>query len=254
MEERAALLLTIRIDESDPKPTYAQIAEGIRALIRSRQVPAGTLLPAERVLCREYGVSRMTLRQAYSVLERERLIERRRGHGTFVSARRMHKQQQEMRSFTEEITARGGIPSSKLLSFRVKEPEPGTRDFFSLPPGESVYELVRLRLCDGEPIALEFVEIPCYLCPRLDRFNLVTHSLYRLLEEEYGLRLSHCIEEISAGQPSPRQRKALGIPAGTAVLVIRRETYTHNDTPVELGTTTYRGDSYTAMVRSARPL
>lgn len=254
MEEKAALLLRIRTDERDPKPTYVQIADAIRELIRSKKVPAGTLLPPERVLCQQYGVSRMTLRQAYSVLERERLIERRRGHGTFVAAARMQKQQQEMRSFTEEITARGGVPSSKLLSFRVKDPEPGTRDFFSLPAGEQVYELVRLRLSDGEPIALEFVEIPCYLCPRLDRFNLVTHSLYQLLKEEYGLRLSHCIEEISAAQPTRAQRKALEIPAGTAVLVIRRETYTENDTPVELGTTTYRADLYTAIVRSVRAL
>lgn len=254
MEPKRDLLARIEIDERDPKPTYAQIADAIRGLILSKKLAGGTQLPPERALCQQYGVSRMTLRQAYGVLERERLIERRRGHGTFVSAGRIQRQEQQMRSFTEEITARGGVPSSRLLSFRVKEPDRQTREFFSLPVGEQVYELSRLRLRDGEPIAVEFVEIPCYVCPRLDRFNLVTQSLYRIFEEEYGLRLSLCIEEISAAQPTREQKKILQIPPGTVVLVVRRETYTANDTPVELGTTTYRADLYTAIVRSVRAI
>ena len=252
MNRARSKVLDIRLDESGAASIYLQIAEGIRNLVRSKGLAPGSILPPERVLCQHYGVSRMTLRQAFSVLEREHLIERRRGHGTFVSAGRMQKQQQEMRSFTEEIVARGGVPSSSLLSFRQKQPHRETQEYFCLPAGEPVYEIKRLRFCNDQPLALETAEIPCYLCPRLDRYNLATQSLYQILEEEYDLRLSYCIEEISAAKPSGLQRKILGIPAGSAVLVIRRKTSTANDTPVEWGTTVYRGDMYTALVRSVR--
>ena len=141
------------------------------------------MLPSERALCQEYAVSRMTLRQACGLLEQEGLIERRRGRGTFVSPKKMRKRQQEMRGFTEEIRARGGIPSSRLLDFRRTEPDLATQEFLGLPAGELVYQIERLRLNDGMPLALENVAVPCYLCPHLDRFDLATQSLYAILEE-----------------------------------------------------------------------
>lgn len=243
-------LLKVRLDKRSPTPVYVQIAAGLRPLLEA--LPPGTSLPPERVLCEKYQVSRMTLRQAYDTLEREGLIETERGRGTFRARRRMAKQQQEMRSFTEEITSRGGVASSRLLSFGKRAPEEAERGFFGLPPNQEVYELQRLRLCNGEPLALETVSIPAFLCPGLERFDLASQSLYRIMEDNYGIGLDHCIEEISAGRASAAQRKILAVPASGPVLVIRRKTFTENDTPAELGTTVYRGDSYSAVVRSVR--
>jgi GntR family transcriptional regulator len=244
--------LSVRVDKQSPTPVYLQIAESLRSLLGGGAMPPGTLLPPERVLCERYAVSRMTLRQAFDTLEREGLIETQRGRGTFVAHRRMNKQQQEMRSFTEEILSRGGVPSTRLLAFRMVNPGARAREFFGLPRGQQVYEIQRLRCSNGEPLALETVQIPCFLCAGLERFDLANHSLYSILEENYGLRLDHCIEEISAARPDPAQRRALTLPLSGAVLVIQRKTYTENDTPVELDVSVYRGDSYTAIVRSVR--
>jgi GntR family transcriptional regulator len=245
-------LLTIRIDKASPTPVYAQIADAMTLSLGSGAVTARVALPPERVLCERLGVSRMTLRQAYDVLARQGLVESERGRGTFVVPKRMQKQQQEMRSFTEEIVARGAKPSSKLVAFRTVKQSFEDREFFGLPDGEGLYEIERVRFADGAPVAVEMVHIPEYLCPNLDRFNLVTQSLYRILEENYQLVLSHCKEEISAARPNRAQRKLLSIPASAAVLVVKRRGYTERDTPVELGITSYRGDMYTAIVRSVR--
>lgn len=245
-------LMAIRVDKTDPRPAYVQIAEAIKALVLAGTLAPGTALPPERVLCEAFGVSRMTLREAYDLLGRDGLTDAQRGRGTFVSPRRMQKQQQEMRSFTEEIFARGAVPSSKLLYFHTVKPGGTAREFFSLPPEDPAYEIQRVRFSDQAPIALETVQIPCRLCPNLDRFDLANQSLYNIIEENYGLRLARCLEEISAERPSQTLKKILDVPKSAAVLVIRRRTYTADDTPVEWGVTAYRGDLYSAMVHSVR--
>ena len=242
----------MRPSSSYAGPAYQRIADHLQARIEAGEIEAGSMLPSERALCQEYAVSRMTLRQACGLLAQEGLIERRRGSGTFVSPKKMRKRQQEMRGFTEEIRARGGRPSSRLLTFRTTDPDPTAREFLGLPAGELVYQIERLRLSDGVPLALENVVVPCSLCPNLDRFNLETQSLYAILEENYGLNLSHCFEEISAARSTPRWRRLLDLPASTPVLAIQRRTFTTDHRPVELASTIYRGDLYSAMVRSVR--
>ena len=244
--------LRIRIDKNSPVPAYAQIGEAIRNLLRPGTIPPGTPLPPERVLCEHLGVSRMTLRQACDSLEREGFIESHRGRGTFVAPRRMQKKQQEMRSFTEEIGARGQKPSSRLLVFRSVRQSGADLDFFGLPETEMLYEVERVRFADDTPIALERIHIPRYLCPNLDRFNLASNSIYKILEEHYGLRLEHCTEQISAALPTKAQRQLLESPPNGVVLVVNRRTYSDKETPVELATTTFRGDLYTAVVHSVR--
>jgi GntR family transcriptional regulator len=235
-----------------PVPAYLRIAEDLRGRIESGEIPAGSALPSERALCQQYAVSRMTLRQACGILESDGLIQRRRGSGTFAAPKRIRKRQQEMRGFTEEIRARGGKPSSKLLAFHEVEPDPETREFFGVPARERIYEIERVRLSDGVPLALEKVAVPCRLCPNLDRFQLETQSLYAILEENYGLTLAYCIEEISASRSTARQRRILAAPASTPLLAIQRHAFTANDTPVEFAVTMYRGDLYSAIVRSVR--
>jgi GntR family transcriptional regulator len=198
-----------------------------------------------------FGISRMTLREATRILENDGLVESYAGRGRFVASR-LRKQQQEMRSFTEEIRARGGVPQSRLLSFALREPTAKAREFFKLEKGEEVYEICRLRSRDGVPLAIENVHISQRLCPGLDRFDLGRNSLYSILEESYGLRLEYCVEEISAELPSGYERKQLDIPRSVAALIVNRKSYADADQPLELTRATYRGDLYSALVHSIR--
>ncbi len=231
---------------------YLRIAEAMTALLKSEAYPAGFPLPPERVLGERYGVSRMTLRQAMSILEREGLIQSQRGRGTFVAPNRLQKQQQELRSFTEEILARGGKSESRLISFEAIAPPPSAREFFGLAEGEKVYEISRLRYKDRVPLAAETALIPQKICPWLEHFDLAKNSLYRILEDSYGLRLQTGIEEMSAQLPSARHRKLLELPRNTAVLVVNRKTFTDSGIALELTRSVYRGDLYSAIVHSVR--
>ena len=243
---------SIRINKDAPTPIYLQIAESIGSLLASGALPPGYVLPPERVLCEQFGISRMTLRQAMSLLDREGLIDSRRGIGTVVRNSRLRKQQQELRSFSEEIRERGGRPESRLISLGLATPAASVREFFGLREDQAIYEIQRVRLNDGEPLALELARIPERLCPGLERFDLTKTSLYRVLEESYGLSLESCSEEISAEIPNSECRKLLSVPAGTAVLVVNRRTYARDGRPVEFTRSVFRGDRYSALVHSVR--
>ena len=243
---------SIRINKDAPTPIYLQIAESIGSLLASGALPPGYVLPPERVLCEQFGISRMTLRQAMSLLDREGLIDSRRGIGTVVRNSRLRKQQQELRSFSEEIRERGGRPESRLISLGLATPAASVREFFGLREDQKIYEIQRVRLNDGEPLALELARIPERLCPGLERFDLAKASLYQILEQSYGLRLQTCVEEISAEIPSSQHRKLLNLPTLTAVLVVDRKTYTDVGRPLEFTHSVYRGDRYSSIVHSVR--
>lgn len=245
-------MFDVHIDRGITEPAYLQIAGVVKELLRNGRIPAGTAMPAEHVLARRFGVSRMTVRQANSLMEREGLIKRQRGRGTFASQNCIVKQEQEMRSFSEEIRRRGGVPSSRLISFRNIGATPACAEYFRIKPGDPLYVIERVRLADNVPIAFESLRISSRLCPTLERFNLVDFSLYQILEENYGIQATRSEEEISAIQPKKLHRKMLEMPLRTAILLVKRKTYTNEGKPLELATTAYRGDLYTALVYSLR--
>ena len=194
----------------------------------------------------------MTLRQAFKALEGEGLLESHRGRGTFVASKRLQKQQQELRSFTEEIVARGGVPESRLLSFKTVAADHSASAFFGLTKENFVYEIRRLRLSDGIAMAVETVRIPQDLCPGLAQFDVVRQSLYAVLETQYGIVPGSCVEEISADLVVAADRKLLGVAARAAVLVISRKTHTDSGRALELTRSIYRADLYSAIVHSVR--
>ncbi len=235
--------LAIRVDKSSPLPVYAQIADGLRRLLRNGTVPHDSELPSERLLCEAYRVSRMTLRQALGALEREGLVQARRGRGTFVS---IPTETSQSPSRLHEDTIPGAA-ITKLLSFRIGEATTPAREFLGLERGERVYHVRRLRLTRGDPFALEFVQIPQPLCPNLNQLDLVHDSFYRILEERYGLRLADCAEEISAVRPSRDQRQLLECPVSAAILVVCRRMRASTGIPALFAITASRGDLYTAV-------
>lgn len=246
-------ILEVTVDKTSPVPVYVQISDAMRRLIESSPAVAGLALPPERVLCERYGISRMTLRQALELLDRDGLITSARGRGTFLSGRRVSKQQQEFRGFSQEMEVRGSRPGSRLLSLKSVMPGASAREFFGIPDDAPLWRIERVRLADDVPLALETAHVPVRLCPELDRFNLETGSLYRTLEEQYGIHVAQSVEQIAAAQPDARQRRLLEIPRSTAVLLIERKAYTDDQMPVEMTSAAFRGDLYRAMVRSSRP-
>jgi GntR family transcriptional regulator len=252
MNEPFDRLLSFRVDKQDPLPIYLQIANRIMSVLEEKTLLPGTLLPPERVICEHIGISKMTLRQAYSVLERKGCIEAQRGVGTFVLGPRIEKKIPGMLSFSEEVRARGGVPSSKLLSLTVGPANNGAQEFFGTGAKECVYEMKRLRFCDDLPLAIEVIQLPQKLFRGIDRFQWEKESLYSVMENSYGVKLSRCCSEILATPADREQAKLLNLAIASPLLVINRKSYSTEGTRVEFSTTYYPGSRYVASFTATR--
>lgn len=212
----------------------------------------GERLPPERELCQSLGVARETLRQVLGELTQEGYLVRRRGAGTFV-ARSKITQQTQIRSFTEDMRARRMSSSSKLLWHR-REPA-GARlgAVLRLSPGEPVLTLRRLRLADGEPMALETVSLPDALLPGLEPEVLADASLYTILDERFGIEVWAGDQTLEATVTDREESELLGVPLLSPGLLVERVTWTRDGRRVEATKSTYRGDRYRFHIDLARP-
>lgn len=243
-------VLGLEVNKRSPVPVYVQISDALRERIHSGELRSGSILPPSKALCQKLGITRMTLRQAYAVLEREGILTAQRGRGTFVKRPLIKRTLSQMIGFSEEMRAWGKTPSSRLLAFEKQSPDDPALHFLG---GGPVYRIERLRLADGVPMAVEEVQIPVSLCPGLERFDFARESLYRVLEHEYRLRFDRCEQIVSASVPDRRMRTLLEISSKVALLHVMRRSYLVPDRPATYGVTRYRADLYTAAVNGDRP-
>src|SRR3979490_2039806 len=134
-------------------PAYQRIQSAIRKRIDAGQLHPGDAVASERELARIHQVSLMTARHALASLEREGIVERRRGIGTFVSAPKIHFN--KLMSYTEQMSTRSLTAGSKVLLPKVLDNENEAAPRLSLPPTTQVIKVERLRHASGEPFALE---------------------------------------------------------------------------------------------------
>lgn len=218
-----------------------ELRRGLRSLID--EASPGDRLPPERDLIGNFGVARETVRRALDDFIAEGRLERRPGVGTFVTRPKITKQFR-MQSFTEDMQARGMTSSSQIIS--VSEGIAGARTGAALQisPGANVLSIRRLRLADGEPMALESLRLPADLVPGLQVDELQDHSLYAILRSVYGIELHNGTQTIEATVTDEEQARLLRVAPLSPALLVDRVTWTADERRVESVRSIYRGDRY----------
>ncbi|MEG0740845.1 MAG: GntR family transcriptional regulator [Clostridia bacterium] len=229
---------------------YHQIAEYYRRLIETKELPEGTKMPTEEQLCTMFQVSRITARQAMSELAQSGFIERVQGKGSFVKVKKMDMQLNHLQGFTEEMRAKGMVASSRVLASAVVPCDLQVAEHLKLEEAVPVFSVERLRLADDEPVAVEHVYIPFYLCPELEQSEL-GGSLYQMLSKS-GLKVARATQDIAAGFSPRAICELLKIKQTMPTLNIERVTFLENGTPLEYVLSAYRSDRYTFHVEMAR--
>jgi GntR family transcriptional regulator len=211
-------------------------------------------LPTERDLAQEFGVSRMTVRQALERLEHERRVYRVQGAGTFVAPPAINKSI-ELTSFSDDMRRRGLQPGSRL---RVAESTPAGAEIgfaLGLSPSARVVHLERVRTADGVPMCVEHAYLTEALVPGLLDQPL-DGSLYDVLRDRYRISLVRAEQTIRATVLDETSARLLEVPPFSPALLVERTGYDQRDRPVERAISTYRGDRYTfqiALVRATNP-
>jgi GntR family transcriptional regulator len=227
---------------------YEVVAAGIRAMIADSLKP-NDALPSERELMEIYGVSRMTVRAAISRLADEGLLYNVHGSGTYVGSPDLFAKAPKLTSFTEDMVSRGYVPSSRVLEVSRAAVPPNVAGKLRIESGAECTKIRRLRLADGNPMALETVYLPAEVLP-MEYFD-VRSSLYGQLSER-GYEIYRAEQEIHAVTLDPESSTLLGVPEGSAALEIGRVAADRRGLAVEFARTIYRGDRYSFQMAVTR--
>lgn len=235
------------INKDIPIPYYYQIAQNLRQLVEDIAADpdeqAESSLPSEVELCTLYEVTRGTVRHALELLEREGLIYREKGRGSFVRRRRVQVELTQLCSTTEDMRSRGWEPSTRLIHIAAMSSTEHVQHQLGLVKGQSVWEIIRLRLADGEPISLQKAYIRCDRTPNLNQQDL-TQSLYYTLKNSYGIVLKTADQVIRTRGATPDEAAHLQVAEGAPVFEVVRTSYDQNNAPVEHLDSVWRGDRY----------
>ncbi|HYG60283.1 MAG TPA: GntR family transcriptional regulator [Symbiobacteriaceae bacterium] len=227
-----------------PIPLYYQIKARLLEAIENGQLKPGDRVMSERELTTQFGVSRMTARQALTELENQGYLYRVQGKGTFVATPKLEQPLAGLTSFTEDMRRRGLEPGARVLA--AEEMVAGRRVARALGIGETtaVYKLERLRLAGGEPMALEAAHLPVVYVPGLLESGPMERSLYRILAEHYQIHLVRATQSLEAVPANAYEADMLHVKEGTPLLLLERIARDTADRPVEFVRSLYRGDRY----------
>lgn len=231
-------------------PAYRRIQNAIRAKIESGELKPGDPVTSERELARMNDVSLMTARHALAGLEQEGIVERRVGAGTFVAVPKI--QFNKLMSYTEQTFSRGLFPRTRVLTAKIVDRESEVAARLSLPVTEPLVKIERLRLTGEEPLALE----TCYLSAKefdgLVKVPWARSSLFRVLEQEFGVHLAYADEEVNATEAEAKVATLLKIEHGGPVLRIRQVIYSNKGKPAVYVVGFYRSERHTLFIRRFR--
>jgi GntR family transcriptional regulator len=217
---------------------FGRIAADLRGRIETGKLAAHQQLPSERELSSSYNVARMTVRQALAELEREGLVYRRPGTGTFVSEPRIGV---SLGSVADELLSADGRRDARLLRVERTVPSAAVVQALGLHPDEEALRTIRLRFADGQPLAIETSHWSPTLMPDLFE-NLTEGSLWALARERYGLLPTRVEVQLETTALDQRESEQLGVEPGSAAFRLSRWTYDQRGRCFEFARDLYRGD------------
>lgn len=232
-------------------PAADEVRRRILDEIASGVLGPGERLGAERDLARRYQVSRSTLRAALAELESSGAVRRVTGRagGTFVAERRVERDLTRVAGLPAYLRRQGFQAGARVLSTRTLQADDEVALGLGLAPGAVVFEIVRTRLADDEPISLEHAYLPA------DRFpGLLDKPLggliYPMLQTDYGLIPGEAEERIEVVGASENAARVLGVRRSAPLVSVERHTVDTDGVPFELSHDLFRADRVRIVVRA----
>ena len=206
-------------------PAYIQIHDQIKSEIDQKIWKIGERLPSERDLAEQFQVSRMTLRQAITLLVEEGVLERRVGSGTFITSTRVREKMRGTTSFTEIMKSQGREPSSQVID-----------------KTETIIRMERVRYADGIPVVYEVASIPEKFIKNFNREEVTSHFFQTL--ERHGYKIGKSHQTIYARLAKDKIADYLQVSKGQAILGLTQVSYFEDGTAFEYVKSQYVGERF----------
>lgn len=221
-------------------PKYARIADSMRQRIARAAWPRGTRLPANEALAAEFGVSRVTIRQAVDILVREGLLEARQGSGTYVTETPSQDRWLRVETSLAALATIYRDTSPEILTIAESSAAPRLTPADGTPAARYVY-MRRVHSRAGEPycvIGIYLDEAVFQRCPERFRAEVVIPILAGLSRP----RIARARQTFTIGVADLDVAQQLGIPLSAPVGEVRRVFTDEDGRVIYLGEVTYRGD------------
>ena len=226
-------------------PGYVPHHRRIEQVLRERitVMRPGDRMPSDAELVAEFGVSRMTARNAMQRLAEEGLVARQPGRGSFVAAPPAHRRADRLMTFSREMARRGRTPSSRLLDRAIRPSTRAEATALDLPIGEAIVAIRRIRLADAQPIALESVILVGSCAGAVMTADLERGSLHEAITRS-GQTLRRGTGTVTAAAATAEDARLLDIHRGDPLLVERRVISDVDGRRIESTESRYPADRY----------
>ena len=233
-------------------PLYYQIETILRRKILTGELPPSAPLPSVETLKNEYKVSRITIRQALSLLEQEGLIVRRRGKGTFVSERSRSVEPAKLTGSMEDLISMGIQTSAKVLDMNWVEPPEHIQEHLKLDRTTQVLRIEKVRFVEEKPFSHVLNYLPSNIGQKIDRDMLSVKPLLMILEEDLGIKTGEAVQTVEASIADAQVAPLLDIRVGDPLLKAERTVFDRAQSPIEHVSALYRADKYCYKIKLKR--
>ncbi len=242
---------TMPISRDSPVPLHHQVRNYLLGCIERGELLPGQKLLQEREYAARFGISLAPVRQAILDLVKEGYFYRVPGRGTFVREQKVEEKISILASFSESMRAKGLNAVLRVVELRVGIAPPTVRAMLETEDQQFVF-LQRVALVEGKAIALLSSYLPARLVAGIETLDFNGRSLYKTLEERYGIVLARAESTIEVVRCRGTQSTVLGIPPGTPMLQVEGKTYDVTGQYVEFSQVLYRADRFRFTIESFR--
>ena len=220
-------------------PLYVQLKNKLLKDIQSNY-KAGELIPSELKLEKKYEVSRITVRKAIELLERDNILERKQGSGTFVKEQKILYDANSIGSLTQRLSKQNHKLTTKSISFEIIKKDHYIKDLLKC---DTLLCIKRFREMDNMPFALMSNYLDFDKVPDLKKkFNI--ESLYKFLKDEYNIEFYNAEETVEAKDSNFEEAEKLEIREGSSLLSLHRLSFDKDNHPVEYSDILIKANMY----------
>ena len=236
---------------SSEVPLYSQLASVLREQVLSGRFALGNRIPTEVELVKEYGVSRITVRQALTLLDKEGLVRREVGRGTFVTEAKPFTGEQRVEGSLDDLISIGRFTSVKLLDVHTLKATRADAAKLGLDAGAPIIRCSRLRYWHKDPYCHIVVDLPWEIGHKLRRSDF-KGSILRALEDRLHIHIRDAQQSVRASLADAPLARVLETQIGAPLLAIDRLVMQDDGTPVEHVRTHYRSDIFSFSIHLNR--
>ena len=197
---------------------YVQLMKSLKEKMIHGEYRIGDKLDSERVMAAQYGINRMTVRNALKALEEEGYVKAYRGRGTFVAPQKKLQSANDTTGLTDSCRQAGKVLKSQVLSVEYAYPTHADSEFLAVDESQQVIEIKRLRYIDGHPSILETLYFP-------RKYDFLLHenlegSVFSILHA-HGITVHNSRRTLEISNASSNEAGLLEIKRNSPLLLFR---------------------------------